>query len=162
MPTAYSYIRFSSREQREGRSTERQLQSAQRYCADHGLTLDTKLKLLDEGKSGWTGENIKSGALGKFLELVRQGKIAKGSYLLIENLDRLSRMKPRDAQKIFYSILDSGINIVSLMDGKTYTKENSNDMMDMVISIMHMSLANLESEKGLKDNWMFGKPNGQK
>jgi DNA invertase Pin-like site-specific DNA recombinase len=37
------------------------------------------------------------GALGQFLKLVEQGCIAKGSTLLVENMDRLSREQVLDA-----------------------------------------------------------------
>ncbi len=44
--------------------------------------------------SGYTGANIETGSFGRFLEAVRNGEIPKGSYLLVESLDRLSRRDP--------------------------------------------------------------------
>ena len=59
------------------------------------VRLDTSLTLHDLGKSAYTGEHRKNAdrhALAAFLKLVDAGKIPRGSYLLIENLDRLSRV----------------------------------------------------------------------
>ena len=89
---AYSYKRWSSSIQGKGHTEERQAELAEEYCHRHGLTLDTKLKMTDEGVSGYSGKNIKDGALGAFIKLIEAGTIAPGSFLLIEDVDRLSRL----------------------------------------------------------------------
>jgi hypothetical protein len=53
--------------------------------------LDTELTFEDLGKSAYRGANVMDGALGQFIEAVDSGQVKKGSYLLVENLDRLSR-----------------------------------------------------------------------
>ena len=140
---AYSYIRISSKEQRKGRGEERQLEAAQEYAAKHGLELDDSLR--DLGKSGFHGDHIRTGALGRFLELVADGKIAIGSYLLVENLDRLSRQTPIDAQAQFIAILQAGIKIVTLTDGQVY--ERGRDFTQMIISLTIMSRGHEESAR---------------
>ncbi|UPA25366.1 recombinase family protein [Shinella oryzae] len=140
---AYSYIRISSKEQRKGRGEERQLEAAQAYAAKHGLELDDSLR--DLGKSGFHGDHIKSGALGRFLELVAAGEIAVGSYLLVENLDRLSRQTPIDAQAQFIALLQAGIRIVTLTDGQIY--ERGRDFTQMIISLTIMSRGHEESAR---------------
>ncbi|WP_018898890.1 recombinase family protein [Rhizobium sp. 2MFCol3.1] len=140
---AYSYVRISTPEQRKGRGEERQLDAARAYAAKHGLDLDESY--IDPGKSGFHGHHVSKGALGRFLELVANGKVAVGSYLLVENLDRLSRQAPIDAQAQFIAILQAGIKIVTLMDGQVY--ERGRDFTQMIISLTVMSRGHEESAR---------------
>lgn len=140
---AYSYIRISTTEQRKGRGEERQLEAAQKYAAEHGLELDDSHR--DLGRSGYHGDHVKTGHLGRFLELVATGQIAVGSYLLVENFDRLSRQAPIDAQAQFIAILQAGIKVVTLMDGQIY--ERGRDFTQMIISLTIMSRGHEESAR---------------
>jgi len=88
---AFSYIRMSTDAQLLGDSRRRQLDASAKFAHEHGLLLVEDFKLEDIGVSAFKGANVASGAFGRFLEAVRSGKIAKGSYLLVESLDRLSR-----------------------------------------------------------------------
>ncbi len=90
MAQAYSYIRWSSEKQTAGDSKRRQSTGADEYCQKHGLTLSSD-RYLDAGVSAFRGKNAAEGALAGFLEAVDQGRVPKGSMLLIENFDRLSR-----------------------------------------------------------------------
>src|SRR4051812_18370777 len=93
-PTAYSYVRFSSPEQAKGDSRRRQEEVRDAWIAKAGATLDTELSLRDEGVSAFSGghrTNPDRHALAAFLELVKRGRIQRGSYLIVESLDRLSR-----------------------------------------------------------------------
>jgi len=157
MPTAYSYIRFSSVKQQRGDSVERQTRLSTEYAARNGLQLDTKLNLHDLGISAYDRSNLKKGALGQFLQLVDGGRIEKGSYLLVESLDRLSRDKVLDALSIFTDILRAGIIIVTLADEQVYTYEKSNDnWTSLVASIAIMSRANEESatkSRRIRSSW---------
>jgi DNA invertase Pin-like site-specific DNA recombinase len=47
---------------------------------------------------------------------VRSGKVPTGSFLLVESLDRISRQEIRKALTTFLSIIDAGINLVTLND----------------------------------------------
>src|SRR5262245_18865295 len=91
---AYSYIRFSHPDQAKGDSVRRQTEAAAAWCKSNNIRLDTSITLRDLGKSAFTGQHRKNPdrhALAAFLKLVESGKVPKGSYLIIENLDRLSR-----------------------------------------------------------------------
>ncbi len=92
MPVAYSYIRFSTVEQIKGDSLRRQTTASAQYAAANGLELDTSLNAQDLGVSAFSGANFESGALGKFITAIDEGRVARGSYLLVESLDRLSRL----------------------------------------------------------------------
>src|SRR5262245_61955697 len=112
-PLAYSYIRFSSHEQAKGDSLRRQPDAAAAWCERHGMRLDETTTLRDLGKSAFTGkhrQNPDRHALAAFLKLVEAGKIPKGSYLIIENLDRLSREEARPALRLWMDLLDAGVN----------------------------------------------------
>src|SRR5579871_3978033 len=117
-PRAYSYTRFSTPEQAQGDSARRQIDLAKHYAAKHGLTLDDTLRLSDAGISGFRGANVRKGALGQFLRAVDDGDVPVGSYLLVESLDRVSRQNPWDALPIFQLIINSGVTIATLFDGK--------------------------------------------
>src|SRR5438309_1630332 len=90
-PRAYSYLRFSHPSQLKGDSKRRQLQWANDICQRNNWTLDDSLTFQDLGVSAFRSKNSKVGDLAAFRELVRSGRIAPGSILLVENIDRLSR-----------------------------------------------------------------------
>jgi len=155
-PKAYSYIRFSTTIQEHGDSLRRQTQKAMEYAEKHKLELDTKLNLHDLGVPAYKGTNFTKGALGQFIKLVDEGTIPSGSYLLIENFDRFSRLKPREAQPIFLNLINQGIKVVTLEDEKVYNEEL--DTFDLIVSLLSMERAHDESArkgrlvKASKDN----------
>src|SRR3954470_3227239 len=101
MRRAYSYIRFSDRRQMAGDSLRRQLKLTESYCERKGLFLDDSLNLRDLGVSGFRGKNADTGALSLFLEAVKQKRVAVGSTLIVENLDRVSRDEIDEALPLF-------------------------------------------------------------
>ncbi|MBT3921720.1 MAG: recombinase family protein [Nitrospina sp.] len=146
MTKAYSYIRMSTDIQLKGDSLRRQLELSKSYALEHGLTLDQSSEMKDIGVSAYDGDNVKSGALGKFLKKIEEGKIERGSYLLIESLDRLSRDKVLTALNSFTSIIRAGIKIVTLADGMVYSEEGVEaNWAQLVISLTIMSRAHEES-----------------
>lgn len=120
---AYSYIRFSTPQQALGDSLRRQTEKAAKYASEHGLTLDTELNLSDLGRSAYRQSNVKKGALGVFLDALDAGYVAAGSYLLIENMDRLSRDEIVEAMGPFLTLITGGITLVTLTDGQAYSRE---------------------------------------
>ncbi|PDT48643.1 site-specific recombinase, DNA invertase Pin [Sinorhizobium fredii] len=147
-PKAYSYIRFSTPEQERGDSLRRQTEAAVRYAALHRLELDDKLTFRDLGVSAFTGANEETGRLGEFLAAVHHGDIQRGSYLLVESLDRLSRQKPRKAVKVLERICEAGITVVTLDDGRQYTEETlDEDPLALMVALLVASRAHEESAK---------------
>lgn len=142
---AYSYIRFSTEEQAKGSSLTRQAALSEKYADENNLDLDTTLNMKDLGISAYRGDNITHGALGSFIEAINTNKVEKGSYLLVESLDRLSRKKVVDALAQFINILNAGITIVTLSDNKKYDLETLNET-DLIISLTIMSRAHEESK----------------
>src|SRR5262245_3008634 len=123
-PKAYSYLRFSTPEQLQGDSYRRQTQLAANYASQNGLTLDTELTFEDLGVSAFRGRNAKTGALNAFLRAVEDEVVPYGSFLLVESLDRISRDAVVDAQALFLNIIRSGIVLVTLIDGRQFSRES--------------------------------------
>ena len=143
---AYSYLRFSIPDQMKGDSYRRQTEAARNYAEQNGLDLDNTLTFRDLGVSAFRGANVIDGALGQFIEAVDTRRVQPGSYLLVENLDRLSRDKITPALNRFSSLLAKGITVVTLSDGKVYTEESLNNLPDLMLSLLVMSRAHEESE----------------
>jgi DNA invertase Pin-like site-specific DNA recombinase len=155
MKKAYSYARFSTSEQLDGRSLKRQEEAAKSYCQRHGLLLDEQ-SFTDLGVSGYSGANAKGGQLGVFLELIREGRIPKGSTLIVENIDRISRLPPHEANKIIMAIVKAGVNIATTSPEQTYTLANIKQVGTWIPLQVAQCLAAAESEKKsdrLKDAW---------
>lgn len=144
IPKAYSYVRFSTPKQAQGDSYRRQLQQARDYCATHHLQLDDKT-IEDFGVSAFRGSNRTDGALGRFIDAVKNGEINKGSYLLVESVDRLSRQAIEKALSQFLEILAAGIVIVTLSDNEVF-RGGQVDFTKLIVSIVYMARANDESE----------------
>lgn len=149
-PKAYSYLRMSTDLQLKGDSRRRQLEASQKYADEFGLDLAGDAQLEDIGISAYKGANSRDGALGQFLSAVKAGAIAKGSYLIVESLDRLSREEILPAHTLFLSIVQSGINLVTLTDRRVYSGKTTN-LVDMITSLVIMERAHEESKtKGLR------------
>lgn len=155
MRVAYSYIRFSTPEQAQGDSLRRQMDLSAQYARENGLHLDETLT--DRGISGFRGQNIKEGALGSFLKYIQSGRIKPGSVLLVESLDRLSRDEITAQLGLFLHILGAGVEIVTLMDKRTFTHESVNkNFAELIISIVSMIRGHDESKTKsdrLKATW---------
>jgi DNA invertase Pin-like site-specific DNA recombinase len=131
--------------QLKGDSRRRQLEQSRAYAEANGLELSEGAELEDIGVSAFKGANVRDGALGVFLDAVRSGTIKPGSYLLVESLDRLTRQQLLKAQSLFLSIIQAGINVVTLADGRIYPA-GTNDLGDLILSLVIMSRAHEESQ----------------
>lgn len=145
--TVYSYMRFSTSEQKKGHSLARQTDYAKAYADKHNLILDESLTMRDEGLSAYHQKHISHGTLGVFYRAIEQGIIKPGSVLIVESLDRLSRAKPLDALPHFLNIIKSGITVVIAKDGKSYSQESiDKNPFQLFESLVEMVRANKESE----------------
>ncbi|OAT17092.1 putative phage recombinase [Buttiauxella gaviniae ATCC 51604] len=140
----FSYIRFSSAKQMDGNSLERQQATAERIAARYDLELDT-LSFHDLGVSAFRGKNATEGNLKVFINQIGK-RVPVGSWLVVENLDRLSRDDALTALDILRDILRKGITVVTGMDDKIYTNASiKNNMMDLIMSVMLFTRAHEES-----------------
>jgi DNA invertase Pin-like site-specific DNA recombinase len=141
LPVAYSYIRFSDPSQAAGDSLRRQTEKAADWCEDNGVRLDTALTLRDLGRSAFRGkhrENPDRHALAAFLQLVEQGKVPRGSYLVVEALDRLTREDIQPALLLVLGLLQAGVRIVQLIPvAQVYTdRSGPHEVMLMIVELM--------------------------
>ncbi|KQP42567.1 hypothetical protein ASF49_01595 [Methylobacterium sp. Leaf104] len=155
MPKAYSYIRFSRPEQLRGDSLRRQVAKANEWAEKRGVLIDESLR--DIGVSAFRGANRIKGALGRFHDLVENGDVPRGSYLIIESLDRFSRQTAREVLPDFLALINAGIVIVTLIDGQEYSAESiDKEPMGLFGSLMVIMRSHEESKtksSRLADLW---------
>lgn len=142
-----SYTRFSSKRQAKGDSYRRQTDMSAKWCQENGYELDTMLRYEDLGVSAWSGANTEIGAFSTLLKYAKSGKIPPGSILIIEALDRLTRQSLRAAVPLFIEILNTGLTVVTLVDGKRWTADSLDDMADFMLSVLLLSRGFEESER---------------
>jgi DNA invertase Pin-like site-specific DNA recombinase len=145
--TGISYVRFSSPEQRRGDSLRRQTEDAAAWCEKNGIPLDTSLTLHDRGCSAYKGlhrENPDKHALALFLKLVERGRVRPGDFLIIENLDRLSREQEVPACHLLTSILVAGVKVVQLSPYEMVLTDKSNGW-ELMRAVMELSRGHGES-----------------
>ncbi|HCM57161.1 MAG TPA: recombinase family protein [Citrobacter freundii] len=148
-PRLYSYVRFSSERQAKGSSVERQKSNIDKLVKK--IALEHNLEIFEEyqdfGVSAFKGKNATEGALFDFINHVESGKIPRGSYLLIESLDRFSRANAMRAVNMFTNLLLKGIVVITGIDNQVYRESDySNDtLQQLMFSVMLFSRANEES-----------------
>jgi CheY-like chemotaxis protein/DNA invertase Pin-like site-specific DNA recombinase len=129
-----------------GDSERRQLEAAREFAKRNGLELDESLTP-DCGLSGYHGTNRRQGTLGTFLEQVKAGEVAKGSVLLVENIDRLTRESVVDAlETIIFGIIKHGIAIETICPPGRYDRASLNDGRIWEL-IAHVNRAHAESAR---------------
>lgn len=146
MKKAYSYQRFSEGKQKSGDSIRRQTHGADEFCKTWKLELIKTFR--DEGVSGFRGKNFSNeSALSAFLKLVDDEKIEKGSVLIVENMDRLSRQSILPCMTKFMEIIQKGIGIGVISQNKILdTKSITDNPMELMLVLVEFSRANNESE----------------
>jgi DNA invertase Pin-like site-specific DNA recombinase len=155
-PVAYSYVRFSTPEQAKGDSLRRQTESAADWCKRHRAALDTATTLHDLGKSAYTGghrQNADRHALAGFLKLVESGRVPRGSYLIVENLDRLTREHIRPALTLLLNLIEAGVRVVQLKPVE--------QVFDDKVEPMQLMMAIMELSRGHGESAMKSERNGK-
>lgn len=145
-PLAYVYTRMSTAEQLKGDSKRRQYDGARAYADMHGLELVPPID--DHGVSAFRGSNAMHGNLARFLQKLREGEVPKGSYLIVESLDRLSRDEMLGSLGLFNDIVASGITLVTLFDGRQYSLASlTAQPFELIGALMSFATASEESKK---------------
>jgi DNA invertase Pin-like site-specific DNA recombinase len=145
-----SYTRFSSPKQARGDSYRRQTEMALRWCLAHGLELDTDLRLEDLGVSGFSGANARRGALRALQLMCLEQRLEPGTILLIEALDRLTRLPLPEAQELLLSLINNGLTIVTLTDGKVWNRETLVSLEAFMLSVLTLYRGFQESDQKSK------------
>ena len=118
---------------------------AEAFCKQFKLEFVRTFK--DEGISGFRGKNFShESALSAFLKLVDNGQIEKGSVLILESMDRLSRESSRKCLPKFLEIINRGIAIGVVSLGKILDEKSIDEnQMELMFVLMEFSRANNES-----------------
>lgn len=145
-PLCYSYQRFSSPQQRHGDSLDRQQSLLDAWVKRKGLTLDETLVMVDSGVSAFRGRHRSDDrtALSQFLELVRRGRVPRGSFLVLEQLDRLSRESIRPALTLLLNLIDAGVKVVQLSPVEQVFDDRV-EPMQLLVAIMELARGHGES-----------------
>src|SRR6516225_7519375 len=91
--------------------------------------------------------NSVEGNLAEFLDLVKGGSVPRGSVLLIESIDRLSRDQIIPARNLLESILLAGIDVHTLQPERIYTSKSLEDVQSLILMILEFSRAHDYSQQ---------------
>lgn len=144
LPRAYSYIRFSTKRQGRGDSLRRQLERSRRYAAENNLDFQ-EATYEDLGISAFDRSNLEKGALKAFITAAETGNIPRGSFLIVENLDRISRADVMDAMELVTRIVKLGVKVVSLDLRQVLDEDTIKDPMVVIMVMLNFVRANEES-----------------
>lgn len=147
MPRVISYTRFSTKKQERGHSKERQDDKAIKWCAERGYELDLEASMHDPGYSAYAGDNISRGALGVLQRVCINGKLEKGTILLIEAFDRLTRLPLPQAYEMLLTLINNGLTIVTLTDGKEWNSKTMKSLESFMLSLVTLYRGFEESER---------------
>ena len=145
-----SYERVSGASQVLGTGLGRQADLASQWCRINGHELDTITTLRDEGKSAWRGKHLSDGALGQILSMCASGEIQPGTVLLVEAIDRLSRLEPMTGLEdvVFKLVRHYGLTVITLEDGQEYSRERiAKDTAALVILAVKIQTAHEYSQR---------------
>src|SRR5262249_15191350 len=115
----------------------------------NNVRLDTSRTYHDLGKSAYLGEhrsNPDRFALAAFLRLVEKGKIPRGSFLIIEALDRLTREHVRAGLMLCLGLIEKGVRIVQLSPTEL-TYDEKADEMSLMLMIVELARGHRESKR---------------
>jgi DNA invertase Pin-like site-specific DNA recombinase len=140
---AYIYIRVSSSQQNTGHGPDRQREICQKAAVEAGFLIDQASFYEDLGVSAFNGANHKQGQLGQLHTDIQTGKIPSGSFLFVENVDRLSRQEPLAAMALIGGLVAGGMRIFCVHN-QTEVTSNLGDFLSTVVG---QTLAHQESAK---------------
>ena len=144
-PKAYSYTRMSTVDQLNGDSRRRQEERARRFADENGLEIVDRYD--DFGVSAFRGRNAELGALSEFTRAIDEGEIARGSYLLVESMDRLTRQAIPKAMALLLGLTSRGIS-VAILDDRVYSEStDQEDTFALMSALMSMARSHEESKR---------------
>lgn len=168
MPTAYAYLRYSTKAQggADKDSIDRQMASIRALTAQYDIELLPENIYRDDGISSFDGSNKKTGKLKDLIDLILSQQIKSGDLVFVESIDRLSRQKFRLSKDLVYSILDKGVILITTMDGKKYYKseDGNNDFeQDLYLTLIAQRAHEESKTKSIrrKSAWNRAKENAE-
>lgn len=144
MAIAYLYARFSTKRQQDGDSLTRQTLIAKQWCENNGYQLSEQT-FEDLGVSAFK-EGTRA-ALADFITAVETGYVARGSVLLIEDHDRLSRQGWQHTMRLIHDLVGLGVEVVVTKTGTVYNETNINDLSQNILLMFSAERAYQESKR---------------
>jgi DNA invertase Pin-like site-specific DNA recombinase len=141
----FSYIRFSSDNQKGNSSVDRQSDIAPKIAAQNGWLFREDLNAKDLAVSAFKGDNIKT--LKAIIEAVKAGKIPLPAVMVCEAWDRFSRAELDTADDLMKEMLRSGLELYIYRGGHHLTRESLNKPIDRIIALLELAAANEYSAK---------------
>jgi len=141
---AISYDRVSGQAQaKKGKGLDRQEMDAAAWAAANGYVLDESLHFRDAGKSASKGHHIaEGGALRQLLDLAETGALGPDPVLLVEAIDRLSRLEMVDALgDVLLPLVRAGVTIITIEDGNVYSRATCKDISSMLVLLIKAGAA---------------------
>ncbi len=135
---AHSYGRLSTKKQERGHGAARQMAAALKWCKENDMELDLESSIFDSGFSGYAGANVKRGSLGVLQAAAINGEIAEGTILLVESFDRITRMPLPQAYELLLSLINNGLVVVTLSDGKRWSSKTMKSLESFLLSLVNL------------------------
>lgn len=132
--------RFSSAQQSDGDSRERQERLNREYAKREGIHIVAEY--FDEASS------VKDGATPLFKKVL--ASLPNGVGIVTENLDRINRGHPWRAKAYIADLLEAGHFIITSQDGREYTAESIAELDTLVIGDISANVAYAENSKRIK------------
>lgn len=140
-----SYGRFSTDDQKTGDSRRRQDGYAEAWVKAKGWVVHERV--WDEGISAFNQLNVTHGELGKLLKRAEAGKYPRGTYMLVEELDRISRAKTMAGLSLLSRFLVAGFRVVTLAGHSREYSEDDDDSWSWLLAGVTYQTAHHESDK---------------
>lgn len=128
-------------------SIRRQTAAAKAWADRQGFPIDLDT-YKNKGLSALHGDHIRNdvaGGLGAFLKGIRTGDIPKGSYLVVEDMSRLTRQGGWAAMMLIGNIVESEIKLV-LLRPRELVITKSQELHDMLYVLMEVERSHGESK----------------
>lgn len=130
----FSYVRFSTLNQQDGNSEDRQDATFLKVVSQYGWTPRNDWNVVLRGVSAYKGDNLPH--LRNVLAMVKDGTIPQGTVMVIETFDRYSRRKISEVFPLLWEMLTSGLEIwVEDMYLTKATLDDDRDLSDVMKEI---------------------------
>jgi len=109
----------------------------------------------DLGLSAYKGSNLET--INGIIKAAETGRIPVGSVMIIEALDRLTRLSLDDAYQLFRSVLKAGIEIYTDRADRHITAADLNNPMSLMMTVVELDAAYQYSDKlsyRIKASWI--------
>ncbi|MEZ8318140.1 recombinase family protein [Vibrio splendidus] len=156
---AYIYSRVSkSIQAQNGQGISRQIERGKKFVEDlnaragnsgQKYTYEVANEMIvDEGLSAYLGRNTDENAgLGAFLQAAKEGEIPPHSLLVVEAVDRISRLDPNQSRMIFLELAKHKIDVAIQRFNLVVYHDRKADLGSDLLLTVGFHLAYMESQQ---------------